>query len=385
MIVNVSAVVVDADPQDLSEMSAFLSRLGVDVVAQLETLDSLPPALAGSTPPELVVVKLDPDPHASVQRLEPLIASSPGTHFFAMSETVDAELVIEAMSVGVREFIELPVRPERIRKAVERLGRSRKGGNQKAKLITFVPTSGGCGSTTPACNVAVTLAKKGRCALIDLDLAGGSVAEALDLRPRFSIADLTGARVDQTLVDNALVIHKPSGLSVLSRPEAPEDAAKVTGESLRRLLATMSDSFDYLVVDSQLSMEPAHATAARASDLIVLVVQLTVPSLRNAARYLEALRRNGVNVGDARTPGVVRVVANRYGKKSGEVKVDAAEKALGQKLDWLIPNDYRSAIAATNYGDPVVLRSPKSEVSASLGGLAHLLNGRQHAGAETPA
>jgi MinD-like ATPase involved in chromosome partitioning or flagellar assembly len=37
---------------------------------------------------------------------------------------------------------------------------------------------------------------------------------------------------------------------------------------------------------------------------------------------------------------------------------------------WMIPNDFKNAIAAINYGEPVVLRAPRSEISASLHGLA---------------
>ena len=36
----------------------------------------------------------------------------------------------------------------------------------------------------------------------------------------------------------------------------------------------------------------------------------------------------------------------------------------------------KNAIAAINFGEPVVLRSPKSEMSQSLFGLAAMLNGK---------
>jgi MinD-like ATPase involved in chromosome partitioning or flagellar assembly len=52
------------------------------------------------------------------------------------------------------------------------------------------------------------------------------------------------------------------------------------------------------------------------------------------------------------------------------VTSDEVEKALGLKIMWMIPNDFKNAIAAINYGEPVVLRAPRSEISASLHGLA---------------
>lgn len=376
MLVQLPAAVVDADPANLDEMSAFLARVGVAVVARLSAVEQLGAALSAQRPPQLVVVNLDPEPHQMLTRLSPLLQRHPEVDFFVMSESVDPQLLMDAMHLGVKEFIALPVQPDRLRKGVERASRVRRGASSKAKLITFVPTSGGCGATTAACNVAVTLAKKGRTALIDLDLAGGTVAEALDLRPRFSIADVTGGRLDRQLVDNALILHKPSSLSVLARPELPEDGLRVDAAGLNRLLETMADGLDYIVIDSVMSVAPLWAAAVKASDVVVLVVQLTVPSIRNLSRYLGALRRMGVEVGDGAETGNVRLIANRFAKRGNEVAPEAAEKALGMKLSWMVPNDYRNASAATNYGEPVVLRSPRAEISTSLGQLAHLLNGR---------
>jgi len=42
----------------------------------------------------------------------------------------------------------------------------------------------------------------------------------------------------------------------------------------------------------------------------------------------------------------------------------------------MIPNDFKNAIAAINYGEPVVLRAPRSEISTSLIGLATQLSAK---------
>ena len=41
-----------------------------------------------------------------------------------------------------------------------------------------------------------------------------------------------------------------------------------------------------------------------------------------------------------------------------------------------MPNDFKTAVASINLGEPVVLRAPKADLSESLHGLSHLLNGR---------
>ena len=62
----------------------------------------------------------------------------------------------------------------------------------------------------------------------------------------------------------------------------------------------------------------------------------------------------------------IKLVANRYVKKGWDIEPEEVERALGLSLSWMIPNDFKNAIAAINFGEPVVLRSPKSEMSQSL-------------------
>ncbi len=46
---------------------------------------------------------------------------------------------------------------------------------------------------------------------------------------------------------------------------------------------------------------------------------------------------------------------------------------MGLKLEWMVPNDFKNAIAAINYGEPVVIRAPRSEMSISLTELAEFV------------
>ena len=43
------------------------------------------------------------------------------------------------------------------------------------------------------------------------------------------------------------------------------------------------------------------------------------------------------------------------------------------KIAWMVPNDFKNAISAINFGEPVVLRAPRAEISTSLCGLANML------------
>ena len=96
-------------------------------------------------------------------------------------------------------------------------------------------------------------------------------------------------------------------------------------------------------------------------------MQLNVPSCKNAERFVGALRRMGIEASK------IRIVVNRFVKKGWDIEPAEVERALGLKIAWAVPNDFKSAIAAINYGEPVVLKSPRSEMAVSLAGLADLL------------
>ena len=371
MLVHFSAVVVDPDPSNRQEMASFLATHGVAVGAQVVTIEQMAEALSQHEPPRLAVVNIDPNPHEQLQRLAPWIRQYPNTSFFVVSQVVEASLLMEAMHIGVHEFVPMPINQAKLVAAIDRIAQAQ-GPAKRAKVIQFIPTVGGCGSTTIACNVAASLARSSKTLALDLDLLRGAVANAFDIRPRYSIADVTDAssELDKALVDNALTLHRTTGLAVLARPEMPEDSQRVSTQGLTRLLGVVGRMFDYVVVDSIMSLDPLYAAALHAADETVLVMQLNVPSAKNTERFLNAMRRMGID------QGKIKVVVNRFVRKGADIEPSEVERALGLKISWMIPNDFKNAIAAINFGEPVVLRSPRAELSESIGGLMQMLNGR---------
>jgi pilus assembly protein CpaE len=228
---------------------------------------------------------------------------------------------------------------------------------------------GGCGSSTLACNIATSLAQRDKTVLLDFDLIRGGVASYFDVRPRYTLSDVmeSADKVDKQLLDNALVVHQKSQLAILGRPDQPEDSQRVDQPGVVRLLNVLGRMFDYIVVDSMMSIDPLYLTTLQAADENLIVMQLNVPSAKNAERFVGAMRRMGID------QNKIRIVVNRYVKKGSDIEPSEVEKALGLKISWMVPNDFKNAIAAINYGEPVVLRAPRSEISASLIGLADLI------------
>jgi pilus assembly protein CpaE len=119
-----------------------------------------------------------------------------------------------------------------------------------------------------------------------------------------------------------------------------------------------------------MSIDPLYAEAIKAADVNLIVMQLNVPSAKNAERFVGCLRRMGID------SGKIKIVVNRYVKKGCDIEPDEVERALGLQIAWMVPNDFKNAIAAINFGEPVVIRAPRSDISTSLIGLASTLGAK---------
>ena len=366
MFIQLSAIIVDQDPTNRDELAAFLRSRGLTIAASLSGIEDLRASLQRMDTPQVVIVNLDPQATTILAAMEPLPRTYTQAAFFAMSQVLDPALLMRAMSVGFREFIPLPMTESVLGNALERVAQVH-GMSRRSRVVHVVPTIGGCGSTTVACNLAASLAVTGKkTCLLDFDLVRGGVAGSFDLRASYTVADVmqNGDRIDQQLVENALVKHEPSGLLVLARPEMPEETQRVTQPGTRLLLNILGRMFDYIVVDSIMSVDPIYSTLLLSADVTLVITQLNVPSARNAERFVGTMRRMGVE------SSRVKIVVNRFVKKGWDLAPHEVERALGLEIGWMVPNDYKNAIAAINYGEPVVLRSPRSEMSLSLRGLA---------------
>ncbi|MEM8873467.1 MAG: AAA family ATPase [Planctomycetota bacterium] len=369
MFIQLSAIIVDSDAENRVELCEFLNGLGVNVAQQLDSVEHLDTYLARSEAPQLAIVNLDPNAADMLHTISDLPGKYPGVAFFVMSQVLDPQLLMDAMAHGFREFVPLPIQEQKFGASLERVAKVHNVG-RKGKIIQVIPTIGGCGSTTVACNIAASLAEQGKACLVDMDLVRGGCASAFDAEPRYNLADVmdNAQQVDPQVLDRALWVHENSGLNILPRPDLPEDTQRINQAGINKLMNLLGRMFDYTVVDSVMSIDPVYSTTIQLADMNVIVMQLNVPSARNAERFVGTLRRMGVE------SSKIKVVVNRYVKKGWDINPREVEKALGLEIAWMVPNDFKNAIAAINYGEPVVLRAPRSEISQSLRQFANSIN-----------
>src|SRR5208337_1652196 len=250
--------------------------------------------------------------------------------------------------------------------------------NMTSQVIAVLGSRGGVGCTSLAVNLGCARAQDpdNQVALVDLDLALGDADVALDLIPDHTLADvaLNIERLDMAFLRRALIKHEATGLSLLAHPMQMQDVGLIHEDHLQRLLNLLRASYTHLVLDLSKGLTPTDLTALRMADVILLVAQLELSSLRNVVRMLLTLgTEDGLS-------DKVKVVMNRTGSDfmEGEISLKKAEETIGKPIFFQIPNDAKSMMGSRNAGVPLILHAPKSKVQASLMGLAAALQGKSN-------
>jgi len=366
------------DPKDDTRERLKVMLLGMDIVwleAECSRYEFFPDVISQSKP-DVGVISLDADPSKAISLLERMRSDAPECSILAVSGTTDGQLILRAMRAGAKEFLTLPATLEEMMSALSRIADSKFGGvdgkSRSSKIIAVAGSSGGVGCTSLAVNLGCILAAnpENSVALVDLDLAIGDADVFLDTIPDYSLVDVTQniARLDFQLLKRSLTKHS-SGLYLLPRPVQLQDVSLITPETLRRVFGLLKATFTHIVIDVSKGFNSTDLAAFEFANDVLMVAQLDLPCLRNLVRLLmsfdevEGLRDK------------LKIVVNRVGLESGQIKLKKATETIGREIFYQIPNDYRTMIEVRNNGVPLLEQAPKAPITLAIQGLAELLAG----------
>ena len=86
---------------------------------------------------------------------------------------------------------------------------------------------------------------------------------------------------------------------------------------------------------------------------------------------MNELRRCGYNLDK------VALVCNRAGRESGYLEPGDVETTLGRKLNWSVPDEWKTASMAVNVGAPLLEAAPKSRLRAAFQQMANDIANRK--------
>lgn len=291
----------------------------------------------------------------------------PSLALVLVAQGLEAPTLKAALRAGFRDAIEAPLTGPKIEEVLGQLARVRTrqgevettGRPRLGRVITIMSPKGGAGKTVTATNVALLLAlwnPPGRVGILDADLQFGDVCLALSIEPKASLVDLARNldKVDEDLMDSVLSRHE-SGLRVLAAPLEPALADEISTQAVVKVLGEMKRMLDYIVVDTAPFLDEPVLTILERSDDVLLVVDMDMPSVKNAKLALDTLKLIDFPMNK------IKLVLNRVNSKA-RLDVEELERSLDLKVMAAIPSD-KLVPRSVNEGVPVVALSPRSRVS----------------------
>jgi pilus assembly protein CpaE len=127
--------------------------------------------------------------------------------------------------------------------------------------------------------------------------------------------------------------------------------------------------FDYIVIDTAPFLDEPVLSILERSDDVLLVVDMDLPSVKNAKLALDTLRVIKYPIEK------IQLVLNRANSKA-RLDVEELERSLGLQVGAAIPSD-KLVPRALNEGVPVVALYPRSKVSRGFQAVAQLVVDRE--------
>ena len=233
------------------------------------------------------------------------------------------------------------------------------------KTIAIANQKGGVGKTTTAINLGASLAVGDmRVLIVDADSQGNSTS-GLGLRGTFQKSFYHSLVLDEPLEGIVLDTELPN-LKVIPSEKilaaAEIELVDLQGREfrLKKLIASVADSYDYILIDCPPSLGLLTLNALAAADSVLIPIQCEYFALEGVSELWDTLVRirRALNPGLA-IEGFLLTMFDERTNLSNQVVSDLRQYLGSQVFSTIIPRNVRLA-EAPSHGKPIILYDIKS-------------------------
>jgi pilus assembly protein CpaE len=397
----IKVLIVDDIPETRDHLSRLLSlEDGIDVAGGAGSGEEAI-QMAMEIRPDVVVMDINMPGMDGVAAAEIISQRLPASPIIMMSVHGEAEQLKRSLTAGAREFLVKPFSADEFSTTIRRVYEKELIRRQQVEAaMPAVPTGpqldaadlgehqiigvfspkGGAGRTTIATNLALALHREtgGRVCLVDANLQFGDVGVLLNLNPKNrSMLDAVETGEPDADITNSVVIDHSTGIRVLLAPPSPEGADLVTPAYLRKMVAHLRETHDFVVVDLPSALNDHSLAIMDAADQIVVLTALEITTIKNVRLFLEVADQLEYD------RSKIRLVVNRSDSAQG-IRIADVEASIRRSIDGTIVSDGRLAVLAVNRGVPFVVSHPEGALSRDITKLARTLAGDAIAAKDKP-
>ncbi|MCJ7658778.1 MAG: response regulator [Anaerolineales bacterium] len=342
--------------------------------------------LANEMKPDVILMDINMPDMDGITATETIRRDVSFSQIVILSVQGDPNYMRRAMLAGARDFLTKPPTVDELTSAVRRAGsisqkekaRGRSTGTTNAsvpgqnslqvspvsfgQVIVVYSPKGGVGCSTVAANLAVTLQNEETpVALVDGNLQFGDVAVILNEQGKNSISDLAprADELDPEIIQEVMIQHVKSGISVLAAPYRPEYAENITDEQFSKVIDYLRKIYSYIIIDTATNLEDVTLAAIDASDVVILLTTQDIPTIKNARLFLDLA--DVLHIDRSR----IIFIMNKYDKRIG-ITPEKIGDSFKHDIVAVLPEDTRVVLPSINRGVPFMLGDKSRPIHRSF-------------------
>ena len=375
--------VIEDSEVTLFKLKAILVRLGYTVTAYADPIKAA--EWLDKTSPNVNLIISDVNmPVMNGYDLVRKLKTNPATAqipIILLTSATEVNDKIAGLQAGADEYLSKTVSPTELELRIKALlsRKSTKEGTfsqSGARTVSVFSLRGGVGTSCIAVNLAIGLSRVwgGQAILWDMALLTGHCALMLNLKARNTIASLAkweGEAIDDRVVADMIITHE-SGIRFMPSPETPGEAELVTARTVDLVWPYLQGSSAYIVVDAGSYLNDPVLAILERSDTILLILAPEFASVKSALDVIKLFDQMGFE------PGKIMPVVNNI-FPSQHMEMSKIAQVLGNRSMFEIPYDSSAMVQSINSGHPLLMTSPKSDISRAILGIASKFSSKEAA------